>query len=105
MNRTLRQTTEAARAYLDPQDVDCVVFHSPCNDGSGAAVAAWMALGDKATYERRIYHKEFPDAVVAGKNVVVLDSSFVKEHFLRLRESAKKIMIIDHHDSAMKALG
>ncbi len=105
MNRTLAETTQAAREYLDPKQVTCVVYHSPCNDGSGAAIAAWMALADNATYERRAYHKEFPDESLRGKNVVVLDASFPREQLLRLRDIANKVMVVDHHDSAMKSLG
>lgn len=104
MNRTLADTITSAQQYLDPKDVNCVVFHSPCNDGSGAAVAAWLALGENASYIRRIYHKDFPADAIRGKNVVVIDASFKKDEFLHLRTLANKIMIIDHHDSAMKEL-
>lgn len=105
MNRTLSESITAAREYLDPNDVNCVVFHSPCNDGSGAAVAAWLKLGDKAAYERRMYHKEFSETAVRGKNVIVLDASFPREELLALRAVANKVMILDHHHSAMEALG
>lgn len=104
MDRALADTVQSAREYLDPKDVDCVVYHAPCNDGSGAAVAAWMLLEDKATYVPRTYHKEFPEESVRGKNVVILDASFNKDQFLHLRSIAKKIMIVDHHDSAMQEL-
>lgn len=101
---SLKSTIEAAQHYLNPQHVDCVVYHNPCNDGSGAALCAWTALGNKATYEKRAYHKEFNADSVAGKNVVVLDASFKKEELHRLQQVANKIMILDHHDSAMRDL-
>ncbi len=105
MDRTLAAAITEARIYLDPHDVDCVAFHSPCNDGSGAAVAAWLKLGDKATYVRRVYHKSFDPEVVCGKNVIVLDASFSNEELVQLRTLAKKVMILDHHHSAMESLG
>lgn len=105
MNRTLADTIHSAQHYLDPQQVNCVVYHSPCNDGSGAAVAAWMALGDKATYVRRIYHKEFPKEELRGKRVIVLDASFKRDELLELREITEQLMIVDHHHSAMLDIG
>lgn len=101
---TLANTIQDARAYLAPQDVDCVVYHSPCNDGSGAALSAWLLLGDKAHYQRLMYHEPFVEESVRDKNVIVVDASFKKEQFLRLRTIAKKIMILDHHYSAMEDL-
>lgn len=101
---SLEATIRAAHHYLKPQEVDCVVYHNPCSDGSGAALSAWVALGDKATYVPRAYHKEFNSSVVRGKNVIVLDASFRKDELHSLRALAHKIMILDHHDSAMKDL-
>lgn len=101
---SLKATIEAVQHYLKPEHVDCVVYHSPCNDGSGAAIGAWVARGDTVTYEKLAYHKDFNEAAIAGKNVVVLDASFKKDELLRLRTIAKKIMVLDHHDSAMRDL-
>jgi hypothetical protein len=85
---SLKATIEAAQHYLKPEHVDCVVYHSPCNDGSGAAIGAWVARGDTVTYEKLAYHKDFNEAAIAGKNVVVLDASFKKDELLRLRTIA-----------------
>lgn len=101
---SLEATIRAAQHYLNPLDVDCVIYHNPCNDGSGAALAAWSLLGDKAIYIQRTYHKEFDASVVRGKNAVVLDASFKKEELQQLRALAHKVMILDHHESAMKDL-
>lgn len=100
----LAETITAAQAYLDPRQIDCVVFHSPCNDGSGAALAAWKALGEAASYERLIYHRPFNEESLRGKKVVVVDASFKKDVLQRLRMLADRIMILDHHDSAMRDL-
>ncbi len=104
MNLTLDENIKAAREYLSPDDVDCVVYHNPCNDGSGAAIAAWLHLGDKAIYEPRAYHKEFKYEALRDKNVVVLDASFNQEDLLYARTIARKLMIVDHHVTAMHNL-
>jgi Exopolyphosphatase-related proteins len=101
---SLKATIEAAQHYLKPEHVDCVVYHSPCNDGSGAAVSAWVALGETVAYEKLAYHKDFNVSAILGKNVIVIDASFKKEELRRLRTLANKIMVLDHHDSAMKDL-
>lgn len=101
---SLGTTIKSAQQYLNPMEVDCVVYHSPCNDGSGAALSAWCFLRDTAVYVPRIYHKEFDLAAIRDKNVVVLDASFKKHELQHLRTIARKIMILDHHDSAMKEL-
>lgn len=95
----------AAQAYLPAKHVDCVVYHNPCNDGSGAALSAWLLLGNNISYERRMYHRPFIAEAVRGKNVVVLDASFKQDELLELRMIANKVMILDHHDSAMQELG
>lgn len=104
MNLSLAENIRLATQYLNPKEVDAVVYHSPCNDGSGAAVAAWLALSDSAIYIRRMYHHEFAVEQVRAKNVVVLDASFSEEELSNLRAIAKRVMIIDHHDSAMQKL-
>jgi oligoribonuclease NrnB/cAMP/cGMP phosphodiesterase (DHH superfamily) len=103
-NLALQDSISAARAYLDPNEVDCVVYHSPCPDGSGAALCAWLARGDKAVYIRRVYHRDFTDNALTDRNVVVLDASFNVDHLHKLRSIAKKVMILDHHYSAMQSL-
>lgn len=103
-NMPLKEAIQQARDYLPPDTVNCVVYHAPCNDGSGAALSAWMARGDRATYIRRTYHKPFNDETLRGKNVVVLDASFSPEHLEKLRKIANKVMILDHHYSAMQQL-
>ncbi len=100
VSNTLSAIIKAAQTYIDPQEVNCVVYHGPCNDGSGAALSAWLKLQDHAQYHNLNYHQKFPEEILIGKNVVVLDASFNKDHLLRLRETANKILILDHHYTA-----
>lgn len=101
---TLESTIVAAQEYLDPEQVHCVVYHHPCNDGSGAALSAWLALGDDAQYEKLAYHTPMDLEKLRGRNVIFLDCSLKREELDRLRTIAKKVVILDHHDSAMKDL-
>lgn len=84
--------------------MDCVVYHYPCSDGAGAALSAWLALGERASYEKLSYEATFAEEKLRGKNVVLLDCSFKKSHLHQLKNIANKLMILDHHDSAMKEL-
>jgi len=81
-----------------------VVYHYPCSDGAGAALSAWLALGKSASYEKLSYESAFIEENLRGKNVVLLDCSLKKNHLHQIKSIARKVMILDHHDSAMKDL-
>lgn len=101
---SLEATIKAAREYLAPDKVDCVVYHHPCNDGTGAALAAWVARGEEIEYLPLDYTKPFVEQQLLNKNVLVIDASFKKEQLQHIRNIAKKVLILDHHESAMKDL-
>lgn len=101
---SLRATIEAAVHYLAPNQIDYVVYHSPCSDGSGAALSAWLKLKDKAGYEGMNYHTPLIEEKMRGKNVIFLDCSLKKEQLKSLSAIANKILILDHHASAAKEL-
>eukprot|EP00037_Helgoeca_nana_P012602 m.115050 g.115050 ORF g.115050 m.115050 type:complete len:354 (+) comp21538_c0_seq2:155-1216(+) len=89
-----------------PDDIDMVIFHGGCPDGMAAAFAAYLLLGDKATYIG-IGHggpsKKLPDDV-DGKNVAIVDFSFDAETMAELKQRAKTFVVLDHHFSAMNSL-
>ncbi len=101
---TLESIITAAQQYLNPDQVDCVVYHHPCNDGSGAALSAWLALGEKAQYEKLAYHTPIELEKLRGKKVIFVDCSLKKSELQVLRSIADTVVILDHHDSAMKDL-
>jgi len=101
---SLKATIEAARSYLAPQDVDCVVYHYPCSDGAGAALSAWTKLGNHASYERLCYETPFNEDNLRNKNVILIDCSLKPQQLQKVRSIARKVAILDHHDSAMKTL-
>lgn len=101
-----QELIQQARDYLSPQEVDCVIYHSPCNDGFASALAAYEARGDKdVTYIPMAYHSELPeDEKIKGKNILVADFSFDKDTLEKLRCIANKVMILDHHKTAQEKL-
>ena len=87
---------------LEPSAVDMVLYHANCNDGFGAAYAAWKLLGNRAEYIPCSHGTPPPD--VKGKKVVCLDFSYNKKITKKLIKRADAFLIIDHHKSAMVEL-
>lgn len=102
----LSQAINAARSFLDPSDVDLLLYHSPCADGSGAAFSGWMLRGDTITYEP--FNRQIFPAVdisnLENKNVVMIDCAFKKDELPKIRTLTNKLLILDHHKSNMNSL-
>lgn len=81
---------------------DIFIYHSPCDDGFGAAWAAWMRWRDAVEYVPATYGKPPPD--VTGKRVLIGDFSFKKPIMDEMAAKAKSIIILDHHKSAEEDL-
>ena len=86
-----------------------VIYHGNCDDGFGAAYAAWKFFGDNAEYIPGEYGltKEFPfDKIdIDGKDVIILDFSYDKKSMEDLQKRARYVRLIDHHKSAYDSLG
>jgi oligoribonuclease NrnB/cAMP/cGMP phosphodiesterase (DHH superfamily) len=89
-------------AIVEPTSVNCVIYHAQCNDGFGAAYAAWKQLGSRAEYHACKHGIEPPD--VKGKVVAILDFSFDNATTKKMIEEAEALIVIDHHKSAMVEL-
>jgi oligoribonuclease NrnB/cAMP/cGMP phosphodiesterase (DHH superfamily) len=87
---------------IEPSSVNCVIYHSNCTDGFGAAYSAWKLLGNRAEYHACKHGTKPPD--VEGKNVVILDFSFDNATTKKMIEEAAGLLVIDHHKSAMVEL-
>tara|TARA_A100001515_G_scaffold144889_1_gene150560 strand:+ start:1180 stop:2031 length:852 start_codon:yes stop_codon:yes gene_type:complete len=87
---------------LDPNSVDCVIYHAHCTDGFGAAYSAWKLLGNRAEYHACKHGTQPPD--VKNKNVVILDFSFNNATTKKMIEDSNNLLVIDHHKSAMVEL-
>ncbi len=78
-----------------------IIYHKNCDDGFGAAYAAWTKLGDAADYLAMDYADDPAAAPVDGRDVIVVDFSFspadADKHIL---PRARSLVILDHHRSA-----
>ena len=93
---------------LKPDEVDVVIYHHPCSDGTGSGFCAWKYLKNKFP-DREV--KYYPMSIGAsppngleGKNVLICDYSYRKEILLDLLKKVNKLLVIDHHKSAEKDL-
>lgn len=78
-----------------------ILYHSQCYDGFGAAFAAWFKFGNEATYIAVSYGKPMPE-MQDGSAVYILDFHYDAEDLKTLSERMKKVVVLDHHISAMK---
>lgn len=77
-----------------------VIYHGFCDDGFGAALAAYLKFGDTADYIGMQYKDPMPD--MKGKEVYIFDFSFPPAILLNPELGAKSITMLDHHLSAFK---
>ena len=75
-----------------------VVYHGRCPDGFGAALSAWLALGDSADYLPADYTDPAPD--VTGKDVYIVDFCYPRKVMEQLNVTAGSITLLDHHATA-----
>lgn len=87
-----------------------IIFHADCQDGFGAAFAAFMALGDEAEYLPMHYNTIKEPANLVGmfgdtfaeRDVYILDFSLPKEAMDWLFANAKRVVWLDHHKTAFE---
>jgi oligoribonuclease NrnB/cAMP/cGMP phosphodiesterase (DHH superfamily) len=79
-----------------------ILYHFPCQDGFGAAYAAWKKFGDQAVYQGVSYGKPIPE-LIEPKEVYIVDFSYPKDELVALAEKCK-VVVLDHHKSAEEQL-
>lgn len=85
------------------KDIVCI-YHGNCADGFSAAWAVRKALGENnVEFYPGVYQENPPD--VTGKKVIFVDFSYKRSVILKMAESAKSVLILDHHKSADEDLG
>lgn len=77
---------------------DICIYHGGCDDGFAAAWAIRQRWGDKVTYLPGTYGKPLPET--AGKHVLFVDFSAKRSEIDAMAQTAKSIVIIDHHKTA-----
>lgn len=79
-----------------------VLYHANCPDGFAAAWAAWMSLGDTATYLPVSYGDPLPE-IPDESRVYIVDFSFPRDVLIAL-DARCWVFVIDHHATAQEAL-
>lgn len=96
---------------FDFDQVDVCIYHRNCADGFCSAYLVWNCIGKKG--QKNIDYIDMnPSAKVdqnlllklTGKVVLIVDLSFSKQDLLKLKSIARQLLVLDHHDSAMKDL-
>lgn len=78
---------------------DICIYHGGCDDGFGAALAAWKRWGDDVQYVPAGYGKPL-DCDPSGKHVLMVDFSLKREAMRALGNSAASVIVLDHHKTA-----
>lgn len=79
-------------------------YHANCNDGSGAALAVWMARGDEGNEYIPVQYGSAPPKIEKGDEVIIVDFSYSKTYLQAMAQRASSILVIDHHKTAEEQL-
>src|SRR3989338_4764503 len=80
-----------------------ILYHNHCDDGFGAAWAAWKKFGAKARYIGVSYSEPLPKGL-KGKDVYILDFCYSPQEIKELLIITNRLVLIDHHISNEKAV-
>jgi len=89
-----------ANALMTTMPDALILYHAECDDGFGAAYAAWLSLGDGAEYQPVAYGDRIEPDRLGGRQVFILDFSFPPDVLGEMAQQAAKIVLLDHHKSA-----
>ena len=82
-----------------------VIYHGGCPDGFTAAWAAWRRWGDEDTeYFAASHTSKEPPPPYQDREVIVLDFSYSLEVTRRIANEARRLVVLDHHQSAVDEL-
>lgn len=82
---------------------DICIYHGGCDDGFGAALAAWKAWGDAVEFVPAGYGKPL-GCDCTGKHVLMVDFSLKREEMRALGNRAASVVVLDHHKTAQVEL-
>lgn len=83
-----------------------VIFHDDLDGYMSAAVAKAYLTGNPSFHVTQ-YNEEFPidlDQVTKNDALLIVDFSYSKEYTLKLKDKFRRVVTIDHHDSAIENL-
>jgi hypothetical protein len=79
-----------------------VLYHAECADGFGAAWALWRRFADARFVP--VKHGSPPPDGLQGQRVVIVDFSYGRETLEMMAGETDRLLILDHHITAEKAL-
>lgn len=79
-----------------------IIYHGDCNDGFGAALAAYLKYKDNAEYIPGMYDGFVPD--VTDRDVLIFDYHFKHDILVEMHKKAKSLLLLDHHATVMDSL-
>src|SRR3989344_9666639 len=79
------------------------LYHKNCDDGFGAAWAAWRKFGKKGTYIGSAPSDD-PPAGLTGKNIYLMDLCYRADVITKLLKTTKSLTVLDHHISSKEAI-
>ncbi len=84
------------------ENIICI-YHKNCADGFGAAWVVRKHFGEaNVEFIPAAYQTTPPN--VTGRTVYIVDFSYKRPELLAMAEQAKKVIILDHHESARDEL-
>lgn len=81
---------------------DLCLYHANCDDGLTAAWAIWNRWPECEF--RAAQYGNPPPEDVADKNVLIVDFSWPAEQLELIAETARTVLVLDHHKTAQSAL-
>lgn len=78
------------------------IYHKNCLDGFGAAWVFKRYADREFDFHEGVYQNDPPD--VEGRDVYLVDFSYKRPIVEQLREKANRVVLIDHHKSALDDL-
>lgn len=79
-----------------------IIYHAPCADGFGGALAAWLRFHDQAEYLGISHHHGAPD--VTGRDIYLIDFAFTRSCVEQLVVRGNQVTVLDHHESSVTEL-
>lgn len=79
-----------------------VLYHSNCSDGFAAAWCAYRRFGADAEYRAVNYGDDPPADLLHGRDVYILDFSYLPEFIDMMATQATRLVLLDHHQSALE---
>lgn len=102
-----------SKICMNPSEVDYVIYHGNCSDGFGSALCAYKYFTDLNKNNSEIKLPNFhpgkfgllpPLDEIKNKFVLMCDFSYKKDDIQKLLTIVKKLLILDHHKTALEDL-